>query len=126
MFAVEGGGQFVLDGRGVVVKGAAGAEVLDVGEVLGGGGRDDVVARGDGALDGVAADARGAAPDEERFARRLWVQRGVLQVQIILAEEADYGRGEAQWDDGRLLVADRAGDRRRHVGGDHGVVLESG
>ena len=89
----------------MVVEGLAGAEGLDVGEILGGGGHDDFVACGDGALDGVAADARGTAPDEERFARRFRVQRRILQSQIILAEEADDGGGEAQWDDGRLLIA---------------------
>ena len=105
VFALEGSDQVLLDGRAAVVKGVGGAEVGDVVEVFWGSGRDDVVARGDGALDGVAADARGTAPDEERFARGFRVQRRVLQSQVILSEEADYGGGEAQWDDGRLLVA---------------------
>ena len=62
-FAVEGADQVGDDGGAVVVEGLAGAETFDVGEVFGRAGRYDFVAGGDGELDRVAADARGAAPD---------------------------------------------------------------
>jgi hypothetical protein len=54
----------VHDSLAVVVEGPACAEALHVGEVPRRRGGDDLVAGGDGELNGIAADARRAAPDE--------------------------------------------------------------
>ena len=52
------------DGFAVVVEGLAGAELFEQGEILRRACGDYFVAGCDGELDGVAADARGAAPDK--------------------------------------------------------------
>lgn len=52
-------------GRGVVVEGFVGAETLDVGEVAGGAGRDDLEAGELGELDGEGAGGGGATVDED-------------------------------------------------------------
>ena len=85
-FAFEGADQVGDDGRAVVVEGLARAELFDVVEVLRGAGGDDFVAGRDGELDGVAADARGAAPDEQGLAGRLWGGGWVLESQLVLLE----------------------------------------
>lgn len=52
----------------MIVEDLGCAEGFEVGGVLGRGGGQDVVAGGDGELDCVAADAAGAAPDQEGLA----------------------------------------------------------
>jgi len=67
----QGAGDVPDGGEAAVVEGLAGAEALDVVVVVRGGGGQDVVAGCGGELDGVAADAGGAAPDKHGLTSRL-------------------------------------------------------
>lgn len=61
--ALESVQELLGDVGALVVEDARGAQALAVVEVLGGGGGEYLVARSDGQLDGVAADAGGTGPD---------------------------------------------------------------
>lgn len=96
--AGEGGDQVGDDGGGAVVEDVGSAEATTEIEVAGGRGGDDAVAGGDGELDRLRADAGGAAPYQEGFGLGgggVVVERGVVQGEEVLLEQAGRGRGAA-------------------------------
>lgn len=122
--APEGGDEVLGDGRAGVVEDVGGAEALGQLEVARGCRGDDLVAGGGGELDGVAADGGGGAPDQEGLPVRAGVVRGPLQVEVVAAEEALDGDGEAERQDGGLLVGEGGRDGQDHVLLYGGALLE--
>ena len=122
--ALERGNQILDDGGALVVKGLAGAELLDVVVVLGRARRDDLVPRRDGELDPIAADAACAAPHEERLTRRLRGNGGVLQTEVVFLEKTARGRRQAQGKDRGVFVRQGSRYGRSQVLEDVAVGLE--
>lgn len=120
--------QEVLQDRGAVVVVHLGrTQGLDQAEIPGGRRGDDLVARRDGELDGVAPDAGSAAPDQQCLTRGLLGgrRRRVPQVEVRVLEQGARRRRKTQRDHRGLFVAEVVGDRRGHVGLEDGVQLES-
>jgi len=113
----QGAGDVPDGGGAAVVEGLAGAEALDVVVVVRGGGGQDVVAGCGGELDGVAADAGGAAPDKHGLTSRLGMTGRQAQAEQVALEQAAGGSGQAQREHGSLLVAQVVGGRRAEVFG---------